>query len=91
MVDGESSLDWQDVFVVFPALLNWVVAGDYNSLWPDEDLTTLGGGLEWVVVGPHLNVVAVDLLRTHLFDDDCLFSFVSIPPDVIGFDEGVWI
>lgn len=33
--------------------------------------------------------MGVDLLRTELFDDNGLFTLITVPPDVVGLDEGV--
>lgn len=47
------------------------------------------GGFERVMVSPLFQVLTADLPRTHLFDDDRVFTLVAIPPDIVGFDEGV--
>lgn len=91
MVALEPSLQWCGVLHLRVALLDGVVAGDHYPLWSDEELATLLCCLEGVVVSPLLEVLASNLLGTHLFDDYGLLSAVTIPPDVIGLYEGVWV
>ena len=83
MHNFKSSKHWVSVLLGFPASGDGVVAGHDDALGSDEDLAALGGGFERVVVRPHLKVVAVDLLGTELFNEDCLLAFIAIPPDVV--------
>ena len=88
-MDFKAPFYWLIILRGIKALSDAVVAGHDDLLRANQQLATLLVGLEGVVVTPLLDVVTVDLLGAHLFDDDYLLSCVAIPPDVIRLDEGV--
>lgn len=75
---------WETVF-------DGVVGGDDEFEWADVQHASFGVGFEGVPVGPHEEMPVVELLRAHLFENDHLFTLVSVPPDIVGLDESVWI
>lgn len=87
----ESSEQRLMVLSLWIALLYRVVAGDHDPLGSDQELAALLVSLEGVVVCPLLQVLAPNLLGAHLFDDYSVFATVTIPPDVVTLDEGVWV
>jgi len=87
----ESPFERLDVLGVLVALGDSVVASDDDLLGSDQYLPSLSVCFKRIVVSPLLEVLASDLLWAHFFDDDYLLLLVSIPPGVVGFDEGSWV
>jgi len=70
-------------------LFDLIVAGDDDAFWTEVDRTSFGLSGEWVVVGPHLEMMATYHFGTKLLDDDSLLAVIAIPPLRAGLQEGV--
>lgn len=73
-MDFESPFYWLIILRGFKTLSDRIVACYYDSLWTDQQLASFLVSLKGVVVTPLLDVVAVDLLGSHLLNDHCFFT-----------------
>lgn len=93
MGDFEPSSDCKTGdFVIWPNLLWWIIWGDMNSLGSNRDWTSFDLSFERVMVCPDFDVIGKNLVfRSEIVEKDILFSLVSVPPFINGFDEDVWV